>query len=110
MSASLPYSTMDDGTLATLLGHIAIGLSVGNEPLHGKADEGTSRRLKARLIAESRIREAAATLRAAETPLPNTDLPAIDELRVPRRAPLGGDPTRPFNGDRDPRCAGRPHP
>lgn len=45
-----------------------------------------------------------------ETPLPNTDLPVIEEPRVPRRAPLGGDPMRPTNGDRDPRCGGRPHP
>lgn len=110
MSAALPYSTMDDGTLATVLGHIAIGLSAGNAPLHGKADDASSRRLKARLIAENRVREAASMLREAETPLPNTDLPAIDEPRVPRRPALGGDPTRPFNGDRDPRCAGRPHP
>ncbi|GAA0267462.1 hypothetical protein LNAOJCKE_3020 [Methylorubrum aminovorans] len=44
----------------------------------------------------------------AETPLRNTDLPVIEEPRVPRRAPLDGDPTRPANGERLP--PGRYHP
>lgn len=59
------------------------------------------------LIASHRVLSAR---RPTETPLPAADLPAVDEPRVPRRPPLGGDPMRPTNGDRDPRCGGRPHP
>lgn len=44
----------------------------------------------------------------AETPLPNTDLPAIDEPRATRRPLLGGDPMRPHDGNRLP--PGRYHP
>ncbi|MGE7157595.1 hypothetical protein ACQKJ1_28265 [Methylorubrum rhodesianum] len=60
------------------------------------------------LIALAQVDE---RLRAGpSTPLPAVNLPAVDEPRVPRRPPLGGDPMRPTNGDRDPRCGGRPHP
>lgn len=105
MSASVPFSTLKDSELGMLLALIAAGIQSGNEPLHGKADEASSRRLKARLMAQGHVRQASALLRDAEA-----SAPVIEEPRVPRRPPLGGDPMRPTNGDRDPRCGGRPHP
>lgn len=103
MAASVPFSTHDDGELATLLAQIAVGIQAGNAPLHGKADEASSRRLKARLMAQGHARQASALLRDVEA-----SAPVIEEPRVPRRPPLGGDPTRPRNGNGLP--PGRPHP
>ncbi|KQO88865.1 hypothetical protein ASF36_23855 [Methylobacterium sp. Leaf90] len=103
MGASVPFSAFDEGELATLLGQIAVGIRAGNAPLHGKADEASFRRLNARLMAEGHARQASALLRDVEAAGS-----VIEEPRVPRRPPLGGDPTRPVNGERLP--PGRYHP
>ena len=105
MSASGSFSTLDEDELATLLGQIAVGIQAGNAPLRGREDDASNRRLKSRLKAEIHLHQASALLRDA-----HASGPVIEEPRVPRRPPLGGDPMRSTNGDRDPRCGGRPHP
>lgn len=89
-----PYRA-DERRVADYLREIAPSVGAGDDPI------GFMIALhNAMLIGRSAL--------PAETPLRNTDLPAIDEPRVPRRPPLGGDPMRPHDGNRLP--PGRYHP
>ncbi|MBB5765661.1 hypothetical protein ABEV34_27245 [Methylorubrum rhodesianum] len=103
------FATMDDASLAATISAMRDGIADGNTPLRDSPMPAFQARLRRRRLALGYLEKAEEALRfGGETPLPNTDLPAVDEPRVPRRPPLGGDPMRPLDGSRLP--SGRYHP
>ncbi|CAO4135297.1 hypothetical protein [Methylorubrum extorquens] len=100
---------LTDAGLADVLDTVRDEIVRRNDLLRWEVSPAARSLVQCRRYALLGLKQAEERLRAgAATALPATDLPAIDEPRVPRRPPLGGDPTRPCNGNGLP--PGRPHP
>ncbi|ABY30839.1 hypothetical protein [Methylorubrum extorquens] len=103
------HADLSDAGLADLIDTVRTEIVRRNDLLRDNASPSARSLVNCRQYALLALTQADERLRAgAATDLPAADLPAIDEPRVPRRPPLGGDPTRPRNGNGLP--PGRPHP
>ncbi|MBB2959875.1 hypothetical protein [Methylobacterium sp. R2-1] len=100
---------LSDAGLADLIDTVRTEIVRRNELLRDAASASARSLVQGRRYALVALAQAEERLRAGpSTPLPAADLPVIDEPRVPRRPPIGGDPMRPVNGERLP--PGRYHP
>lgn len=100
---------LSDAGLADLIDTVRDEIVRRNDRLRDVATPAARSLVQGRRYALIALAQAEERLRAgASTPLPAADLPVIEEPRVPRRAPLDGDPTRPIHGERLP--PGRYHP
>lgn len=100
---------LSDAELADEIDHVRDEIVRRNGLLRDNGSPAAKSLVTSRRYAVISLAQAEERLRAgAATDLPGSDVPAVDEPRVPRRPPLGGDPTRPTNGERLP--PGRYHP
>lgn len=100
---------LSDAEIADEIVRLRDELARRNNLLRDNASPAAKSLVTCRRSALAWMAQAEERLRAgAATDLPADDLPVIDEPRVPRRPPIGGDPMRPVNGERLP--PGRYHP